>query len=135
MGRPSDRVTEPADTPFVGASRPAPALHAVPDLPDEDPVSDGLSLSGPRLPMAPLHVTPAVPPRTARPAVDLPIRGDAPSDVGLPSEAAEDLPSWGDDRPPTPLDQLVAFVRRDTFAAIGLCVMVVLALTLLLRAC
>ena len=117
-------MTEPDDTPFVTTTRPPPALHAVPELPDED--------TGPQRP--PLYVTPALPPRTMRPA-DLPIRGDGPSDVGLPPEAAEDLPSWGEDRPLSPFDQLVAFVRRDTFAAIGLCVMVVLALTLLLRAC
>ncbi len=121
-GRPSERATEPSETPLAPAlaPRPAPVLWEVPDPPED------------------LHVTPALPPLrvTVRPPMpDLPIRGDGPSDVGPLSDASEDLPSWGEDRPLPPFDQLVAFVRRDTFAAIGLCVLVVLALTLLLRAC
>jgi hypothetical protein len=146
-GRPSDRETEPSETPLAPLITPRPTLRAVPDLSEDvydEGSSDGLSLSGPR---PALHVTPAVPPRVAvrAPPPEFPIQGDSASDVG-PLDAAEDLPSWGDDRPFSsfnwagsavgkPVDQLVAFVRRDTFAAIGLCVMVVLALTLLLRAC
>jgi hypothetical protein len=127
LTRLSERPTEPADHPFLNANplppRAAPpVLRAAPDLP-EDPFGDD------SLPDA--VVTPKT--TTARPAARVDI--DIPITPELPSVAPEDLPSWGSDLSGSPFDRLLALVRKDLFAAIGVCVLLVLALTLMLQTC
>ncbi|MCA9488487.1 MAG: hypothetical protein KC621_01145 [Myxococcales bacterium] len=146
----------PRPAPVVAPARPAPALRALPDIPEDEGLDteELLADTDDAAPVAPLpkpptpaspspHVSLPPPPPMLADAAQAPAAGDPPSDVAF----GDELPGYGDGAEiggrtsgmPAPLAAAVEILRRDRYLSLGVAVaaslLLVLSLTLLLKAC
>lgn len=152
---PDPEPTPPPRPAPVAAPRPQPALRALPDIPEDEGLDteELLADTDDAAPVAPLpkpptspspHVSLPPPPPMLADAVHAPAAGDPPSDVvGF----GDELPGYGEGAEiggrtsgmPAPLAAALEILRRDRYLSLGVAVaaslLLVLSLTLLLKAC